>query len=295
MHPGMQFLMLIAVLIIALIIGTVLGLGIVLGLYGMKTMTAITTLNTAAPHFASALWVVQFAGTTLPILATSVFFAVIIVSERAEYLRTNFRFPPQLLLIVFAVMLFSFPVIELLSNINQKLPVPRFLQWMADNQKNEEKLMSTMLDMKSIWDVIYNVLFIGFLTAVVEEFLFRGCVQTILLRWTKNIHVAIWVTAILFSAFHMDYYGFLPRVLLGGLFGYFVAYSGSIWTSVWAHTVNNGTIVVVTYLYQTNQIKTSPDSTNVFNYSAYIISAVIILFLFWIYRRIALQQKPALH
>ncbi|MGN6178678.1 MAG: lysostaphin resistance A-like protein [Mucilaginibacter sp.] len=294
MHPGLQFLLLAAILIVALIIGTFAGLGIVLALYGIDTMKAITTVNTAVPHFASALWVVQFAGTTFPILATPVFFAYVVMNDKANYLRTNFRFPPQLLIIVFAIMLCAFPVIELLSNINQKIPVPHFLQWMADNQKTEQKLMDAMMNMKGVWDAIYDVLFIGLLTAIVEEFLFRGCIQTIFARWTKNIHVAIWVTAIFFSAFHLDFFGFLPRVLLGAMFGYFVAWSGSIWTSVWAHFINNGTIVVVTYLYQVNHTRVSPDDNHVFNSLAYIISAVIILFLFWVYRRMTLQQKPLL-
>lgn len=294
MHPALQFLLVIVILIISLVVGTMVGLGIVLLTCGMDTMKAITTLNTSAPHFATALWIVQFAGTTLPILATPVFFAIVVMNDSANYLRTTFRFPLQLLVIVFAVMMFAFPVIEWLSNINQQFPVPHFLQWMADNQKNEQKLMNAMLDMKSVWDVIYDVLFIGLLTAIVEEFLFRGCIQTIFQRWTKNIHAAIWITAIMFSAFHMDYFGFLPRVMLGAMFGYFVAWSGSIWTAVFAHFINNATIVVLTYLYQSNHSKVSPDNTHVFNTLAYIISALIIVFLFWIYRRMALYKKPLL-
>ncbi len=293
-HPGLQFLLIIVILVIALVVGTLVGAGIVMLAFGMDTFKAITTVSTGAPHFATALWIIQFTGTTFPILLTPIFFATVVVNDKVDYLRASFRFPPALLLVVFAVMMFSFPVIELLSNINQKIPVPRFLQWMADNQKNEQKMMDVMMSMKGLWDVIFNVLFIGLLTAVVEEFLFRGCIQTIFNKWTKNIHVAIWATAVLFSFFHMDYYGLIPRILLGAMFGYFVAWSGSIWPAVFAHFINNGTIVVLTYLYQNNSTKVSPDSTHVFNSIAYIISIVIILFLFWIYRRMALLQKPML-
>jgi len=294
MHPSLQFLLLVAILVVALIIGTVIGLVIVYAAFGMNTMEAITTLNLNAPHFVSALWVVQFAGTTLPILATPVFFSFVVMHDPASYLRTSFRFPVQLLVIVLVITFFSFPLIEFLTNVNQHIALPSWLKWLEANQKNEEKLMTAMLSMKSIWDVIYDVLFIGLLTAVVEEFMFRGCLQTVFERWTKNIHAAIWITAILFSAFHMDFYGFLPRVLLGALFGYFVAWSGSVWTSVWAHFLNNGTVVVVTYLYQSKHSKISPDDNHVFNYPAYTISLIIILFLFWIYRRVALYNKPAL-
>lgn len=294
MHPALQFLLVIVILIFAILIGFLVGLGIIMIVFGWDTAKAITTINTNVPHFTTALWIFQFAGTTFPILITPVFFATVVMNDKQTYLKPSFRFPPQLLLIVFGIMLFAFPIIELLTNINQKVPVPHFLQWMADNQKNEQKLMDAMLNMKGLWDVIYNVLFIGLLTAVVEEFLFRGCIQTIFAKWTKNVHATIWITAMLFSFFHLDYFGFLPRVMLGAMFGYFVAWSGSIWPAVCGHFVNNGAIVVLTYLYQHNSIKGSPDDTHVFNSAAYIISAVIILFLFWIYRRMALQQKPLL-
>ena len=113
------------------------------------------------------------------------------------------------------------------------------------------------------------------------------------MRWTKNYHVAVWITAILFSAFHMEFFGFLPRLMLGVLFGYFVVWSGSIWTSVWAHFINNGTAVVVTYLYQHKKITINPDDQHVFNYTGYIISLVIVLFLLYVYRNITLSQQPA--
>jgi len=89
----------------------------------------------------------------------------------------------------------------------------------------------------------------------------------------------------------MEFFGFLPRLFLGVLFGYFVAWSGSIWTSVWAHFINNGTDVVVTYLSQHKKISINPDDQHVFNSKIYMLSFIIILFLFWIYRQIALNKK----
>jgi len=149
-----------------------------------------------------------------------------------------------------------------------------------------------MLNMKGLRDVISNVLFIGLFTAIAEEFMFRGVLQTIFYKWTKNIHVAIWVTAILFSAFHMEFYGFFPRILLGVLFGYFVAWSGSIWTGVWAHFINNSTIVVAAYLFQQKIFAGDVNDQHVFNYAAYILSFVVTGGLLFLYQRIiALKDK----
>jgi len=169
--------------------------------------------------------------------------------------------------------------------------LPPWLKWMKESEEQTEKLMEGMLKMGSIWDLISNVLFIGLFTAIAEEFMFRGVLQTIFYKWTKNIHVAIWITAILFSAFHMEFFGFLPRLLLGLFFGYFVAWSGSIWTGVWAHFINNATIVIVTYLFQQKVFTGNVNNQHVFNNIAYMISLLVTAALLVIYKIVTDSRK----
>jgi len=157
-----------------------------------------------------------------------------------------------------------------------------------------QKATDTMLQMKTVWDMLFAVLVVGLLTAIAEEFLFRGCLQTTMIRWTGNPHAAIWITAILFSAFHMEFFTFLPRVALGVFFGYFVMWSGSIWTSVWAHFLNNATQVVILYLYQQKRITLDPNDQHVFNYQSYALSVIIILILLFMYRNTAKGKSPLL-
>lgn len=290
-HPAMQFLIFIGIFVIILIIGNLIGAGIVLALYGLKTLMALASLNISTPNFIPAIWILQLTGTTFPIFAAPVFFAFIIVKDTDEYIKPSFNFPWVLLLMILAIMFISNPVIEFLSNLNQKMVLPHFLKWMRDSEDNAQKLTEAMLQMKTIWDLIIDILLIGLLTAVVEEFMFRGCLQTIFLQWTGNIHAAVWITAILFSAFHMEFFGFLPRLMLGVLFGYFVAWSGSVWTGVWAHFINNGTAVIGTYLFQHKLIKINPDDQHLFSYAGYIISLLIILFLLFIYRNVAFNKQ----
>ncbi|MFD2144148.1 CPBP family intramembrane glutamic endopeptidase [Mucilaginibacter antarcticus] len=195
-------------------------------------------------------------------------------------------------------MIISSPLIECLSNVNQKLQLPPFLaglqRWMRQTEDQAQKLTTVLLQMNTVGQLIFRVLIVGLLTSIVEEFMFRGCVQTILLKWFKNPHIAIAVTAALFSAFHMEFFGFLPRMMLGMLFGYFVYYSGSIWTAVWGHFINNGTAVVVSYLYQNKKITVNPDDTHIFNWVIYLFSLLIILFLLFLYRTIATGKKQSL-
>jgi hypothetical protein len=290
-HPALQFLIFIGIFIVILILGNIIGAGIVFVLYGLKTLTALASLNISTPHFIPAIWILQLTGTTFPIFAAPVFFAFVVVREPDEYIKPSFHFSWILLLLVLAIMFISNPVIEFLSNLNQKMVLPHFLKWMRDKEDEAQRVTGAMLQMKTIWDMILDLLLIGLLTAIVEEFMFRGCLQTIFIRWTKSTHAAVWITAILFSAFHMEFFGFLPRLMLGVLFGYFVAWSGSVWTSVWAHFINNGTAVIATYLFQHKLIKIDPDDQHLFSYSGYIFSLIIILFLLFTYRKVAFNNQ----
>jgi membrane protease YdiL (CAAX protease family) len=290
-NPRLQFLIFIGVFLGTLFVGNLIGAGIVIALYGLKTLMAVASANIATPHFLASLWILQITGTTLPILGGSVFFANVIVREPRGYLKTTFKFSGILLVLVFAIMLCSNPVIEYLSNLNQKMVLPPFLKWMRDSEDSAQKITQVMLQMKTIWDMLIDLLLIGLLTAIVEEFMFRGVIQTILFRWTKSTHAAIWITAIFFSAFHIEFFGFLPRMMLGVLFGYFVVWSGSIWTSVWAHFINNGSAVVVTYLFQHKVIKISPDDEHVFTNASYLFSLAIVLFLLYLYQKTAFERN----
>jgi membrane protease YdiL (CAAX protease family) len=287
-HPAAQFFILMGVTFAVLIACYFLSMGIVWVAYGAKTANAMTTMDMAVPNFPQGMWVVQIVGTTIPLLVAALFFAFIIVRSPKEYLKPYFKVSWVFYLLVFVLMFASAPLMEYLANINQKFHLP---QWMRTDEDLAAKVTGIMLDMKTVWDLIFDVLIIGLLAAVAEEFLFRGCIQAIFTRWTKNTHLAVWVTAILFSAFHMEFFGFLPRLLLGVVFGYVTAWSGSIWPAVWAHFINNTTDVVVTYLTQHKAISSSFEKEQVFSYSAYIFSFIIVLFLLWIYRNVGQTKR----
>ncbi len=295
-HPALQFLSFSAICVGFVVVANIIAAVIAIALYGMKSVMAISTGDITAPHIANSLWIIQIIGTTLPIFAAPVFFAYVIVKEPQDYLKPTTKFPLVLLLLVFCIMFISSPLIEFLSNINARMVLPHFLQgvqdWMREKEDSTEKLMTVMLQMNSFGAMIADVLVIGLLTGIVEEFMFRGVIQTIFTRWTKNKHAAIWITAILFSAFHLEFFGFLPRMFLGALFGYFVAWSGSIWPAVWGHFINNGTAVVATYLFQHKKTTINMDDQHLFNAQLYIFSFVTVGFLMYVYRYINLNKKP---
>ena len=299
MRPGIQFLVFIALTIGLIVAGGLLAFGIIRLVYGADVFTHVSQMNITTPAEVQALWVLQVISTSVPLLLIPLVFAQWIVREPHSYLKETFDFPPMLLVLVFSIMLFSSPVIEVLSNINQRLILPPALKgledWMRNSERAAQKATNLLLKMDSIGDLIKALLLVGLFTAVAEELMFRGVLQTIFTRWTRNPHTAIWITAALFSAFHMEFYGFLPRLMLGILFGYFVYWSGSIWTSVWAHFINNGTAVVVTYLFQHKKIDINPENQHVFDYKGYVLSIIITVFLLYTYRATAKKGYQERH
>jgi membrane protease YdiL (CAAX protease family) len=95
------------------------------------------------------------------------------------------------------------------------------------------------------------VIIIALLPAIGEEVCFRSILQRIIIQITRNAMSGILITAFIFSALHFQFEGFLPRMFLGFMLGYLYWYSGSIWTSMLAHFVNNAVqVVVVSYAPQ---------------------------------------------
>jgi membrane protease YdiL (CAAX protease family) len=105
-----------------------------------------------------------------------------------------------------------------------------------------------------------GVFVIALLPAIGEELVFRGMLQPELFRATGNHHAAIWISAIIFSAFHMQFFGFVPRLLLGALFGYLYVWSANLLIPMIAHFVNNGFSVLMMYLYQKGIITVDMES-----------------------------------
>ena len=157
-------------------------------------------------------------------------------------------------LITFALMFAALPLINWMVSVNEMMKLPDFLKGMEDWMKSAEdeaaKLTEVFMKMPVFGAFLFNLLMIALLPAIGEEFLFRGLLQRLMQEWLKNIHVAIFISAFFFSAMHMQFYGFLPRMFLGVLFGYLFYWSGSLWVPVCAHFINNGAAVSVAYFSQ---------------------------------------------
>ena len=151
-------------------------------------------------------------------------------------------------------MVVAIPFLNMTYNLNQQMVFPEALKgletWMKESEDAAEQLTNLMLDTKNIPTIVFNFLAICVVAAICEEFMFRGLLQTLFGRVFRNPHVLIWVIAILFSAVHLQFYGFITRMLLGAWLGYLMYYTKTIWIPVLAHFTNNFFTVAVYYLFQ---------------------------------------------
>lgn len=158
------------------------------------------------------------------------------------------------LLIVIVSMYLLIPATELISEWNMSLKLPAALAdleaWMSSTEKAAEELTLKFLRMENANVLIINLVMIGLIPAVGEELLFRGVIQQYLSAWFTNKHAAVLVTAFLFSALHLQFFGFLPRFLLGIYLGYLMVWSENLWYPMVGHLINNGSAVVFYYFTQ---------------------------------------------
>lgn len=159
---------------------------------------------------------------------------------------------PWLLLIAAAVMFVSLPVTNQLTEWNENMSFGTFFTKIEDILKTMEEAASNateqMLNVNTIGGLLLNLIIIALIPAIGEELTFRGVLQQALTRGIKNAHVAIILSAAIFSFIHFQFYGFLPRMFLGILLGYMFYTTSSIWTSILMHFLNNGSAVLVYWL-----------------------------------------------
>lgn len=121
-------------------------------------------------------------------------------------------------------------------------------EWLRAREDSAAGMTKILTNFGSFGGYLLGVLVIAVFAGIGEEFVFRGLIQNELYRGSKNIHVAIWVSAFLFSAFHLQFFGFFPRMILGALFGYLYYWSGNLWVPVIAHFFNNAFLLTMFYL-----------------------------------------------
>lgn len=199
------------------------------------------------------------------------------------------------LLTAFAVVAFmglNSIFIEWNSNVHLPESAKAIEEWAREYESAAEVLTKFLTTFDSEAQLIIALIVIAVLPAIGEEIVFRGLVQNEFLRATKNIHLSIWIAAFLFSAIHFQFFGFVPRLLLGALFGYLYYWSGNLWMAILAHFVNNGLSVIAMYLYQKGTFTFDLDTPEAAPLSVILISTVLTGGLLYYFYKYFENRKP---
>lgn len=247
MSSGAQLLFLVFFSLIGYLFGGILSGIVIVLIDGNKVFMDVNSYSLAALRLS------QIISTICWLFLSSLLYLYLFQENTREYLKiknlNSFRIVLLVVLLVFAVQ----PLVGFLGAINHSITFPESLASVEQAFKNMEEMAASMiarmLSDKSLLGILINLFIIAVMAAVIEEVFFRGCLQQIILKIVKNKHVAIWTTAIIFSVIHMQFYGFLPRVLLGALLGYLFVWTSNLWIPIIAHFVNNFTAVVLQIAY----------------------------------------------
>ncbi len=297
-HPFLSLLYLVLLALGGALVFTMVGIGVSVLLFGLPDLGGL--MNGEAGFPLDHLKVIQIFSSAGMFLVPPFILARIESHDVARYLKLNKPTPAVLLGLTVLIMISAMPVLDLTVTVNQAMKLPGFLsgveEWMRQKEKELELLTRQFLTMNTWGDLALNFFMIAALPALGEELIFRGCLQRIFTRWFSSHHAGIWIAAIIFSAIHVQFYGFIPRMLLGALFGYLLVWSNTIWVPVLGHLLNNGITVVAAFVYQQRGQSidelTSPSDGSV---PLYIGSTVVLAGLLYLFYQSAHKLKRNEH
>ncbi|MEP6468072.1 MAG: CPBP family intramembrane glutamic endopeptidase [Parafilimonas sp.] len=227
----------------------------------------------------------QFVTTFFFMAFPSFIFARIMNQKPFEYIGFNSALSGKQVFIIIGIVLFGLAVSGALSTVNEMIPISKSAaQYFKGLETEYNKEVLAIADMKTVQDYIVSLIMIALLPAIFEEMLFRGSLQPIMINIFKSPFTGILITSILFSAIHMSYYGFLPRLALGLMIGYLFYFSKNLWLSSIMHFLYNAFGVTQLYALSRqgllNQNALSDDSFPLY-YGLFAAAALYILFIFF--------------
>lgn len=246
-----QFLVLLSVVAVCFFVIGLIGTFILSAITGISLdqMTDLSKMDFSKPshlNFLRGMQAVQFVSLfVVPVWICSWLFS----RNSRKYLGLQAPSNMGYILAGVGVMLVAIPFTGWLGELNRNIPFPPDMaSWMQAKEKEAERTITALLSGRRITDLFLNLVFIAVFAAVGEELLFRGMVQRLLIKMFRSPWAGILVSAALFSAMHMQFYGFLPRFALGVLLGLIYWYSGSLWVAILAHFVYDAVLVILAYV-----------------------------------------------
>ncbi|WP_205500617.1 CPBP family intramembrane glutamic endopeptidase [Rufibacter psychrotolerans] len=300
LHPFKSLLLFTLFVMAGMFIGNFLAMLLVKAIwgYGITETANMLARPKDYPESRSALvlfqGVVHLAGFTI----SSLMFLRVYAHRPADYLSPRSSVPFHLLLGSAVLLLVIMPAASWLVHWNANVDFPAFMEgferWAREKEDTLRELTLELTKITTIPQLVLGLLVFAILPAVGEELVFRGVIQQELQRWWRNPHLAIWVSAIIFGLIHMQFYGVVPRIMLGVLFGYLYWWSGNIWVPIIGHFINNGFMVLMMYLAQRQSITMNVESTEAASLPLSLVSlGLTVVLLYSLYKGFRCAPAPA--
>ena len=249
LRPAEKFLFSVVILFILGLAFQFMGAFLAAWIYGFSVSDILALGTYEDSSYVAASKLIQILGSVGTFIIPAFLFSYLFEGDLFSYYK--FRNPTGMtpMFLVILMMVSVIPFINYMAEINMKMEIPiRALdQLLRSLESSAEEMMVAFTATNSIGGLLINLLMIGVIAAVGEELIFRGLLQKLMCDMVKNVHLAILITALLFSAFHFQFFSFLPRFVLGVLLGYLMYYGKSIWYPILAHFVNNAMGVIYYY------------------------------------------------
>ena len=288
-HPIIELVLFLLAILGFSLVGTVLALLIAYA-NGLDMSTLMTTLNENSPiGERNAIRSVLFLNHLFSFLIPSVFFALFLYRNRwADFLTLDKIPSMQNIVLGIIILLAALPFVQYTIMLNKMLPLP---EWMHSVENETETMLKGLLKMDYTYEILLNVLVIALIPAIGEELVFRGVLQQKLIESLgKNHHLAVWLTGAVFSAIHLQFEGFFPRMILGAVLGYLFYYTKNIWVSIAAHFFNNASQVIAYQAFKEKKTELDLEKIDV-PWSAGLLSLAIVIGLIYYLRASNKEEK----
>lgn len=228
-----------------------------------------TIVSSAIPLLTSDTKLVIYASILLQNLCVFIVPAILtaffITPQPISYLRLDKSPEWKFVTYLIVILVISTPAMNYIIHLNESIDLPDsdIEQWMRNTEAAARAVTEQLTTGMTFPSFITVICLVGILTGIGEEVFFRGALQRIFIQRPINAHLAIWSTAFIFSALHFQFYGFIPRMLLGAFFGYMAWKSRSLWTPIIAHAFNNSIVVVSAYLTSSGLVSSDFNSIGI--------------------------------
>ncbi len=293
MHPLLKMLMLLLLAMLSLMLVSVVGLLAALPFLGDQLLPFLRGEAGAVGAdnlvFSRYMQVLSHLGL---FIVPALVFSKLVSPRPFTYLRLTERPLARSLVVGALLMVAALPMVHLLMQWNMELRLPGFLEgveaWMRRTEAAAEQITALFLQTETWQGLAFNLFMIAIIPALGEEMIFRGVLLRILDEWTGRVHLAVWISAMLFSAMHMQFFSFLPRLGLGLVLGYMFVWSGKLWIPVFAHFFNNAAAVLLYHLNHNGYISYDLEAMGAQAVAwPWLLGGLLaLLFLFVLYRRL---------